>query len=106
MARRELCRPKDAAQGRGGRDIVSLAGIASATTKSKRGGSCGTAHSPRRWSCVRSSLPGPVSEIGYVFARRSATEDEATRAAERYALIAPLRPERHLAAANIEFAVQ
>jgi hypothetical protein len=49
---------------------------------------------------------GPVRQVGYVFAEGFASDRAAIEAARRYALIASLRPDRHLAAADVEFALQ
>ena len=53
-----------------------------------------------------SRAAGPVQEVGYVFAEEFQSEADALQAAQRFALIASLHPERHLARADNEFAVQ
>jgi hypothetical protein len=40
---------------------------------------------------------GPVSDIGYVFAEAFQTHDAAMRAAKKYAMLASIHSDRHLA---------
>jgi hypothetical protein len=56
---------------------------------------------------IRGRRPaGPVQEVSYVFAEEFDTDTSALLAAHRFALIASLHPDRHLARADNEFAVQ
>jgi len=47
-----------------------------------------------------------VQEVSYVFAEEFETDTAALLAAQRFALIASLHPDRHLTRAANEFAVQ
>ena len=56
---------------------------------------------------VRTNVAGgSVSEVGYVFAENFSADRAAINAAQRYATIASLHPERLIAAANSEFTLQ
>jgi hypothetical protein len=54
----------------------------------------------------RREAAGPVSEVGYVLAEAFPSHDAAIKAAERYAVLASLDPERLIRSAGLEFALQ